>query len=360
MQKRIVYLDHLKVFLTGLVLAHHQLIAFSGAGSWFYIVAQPNESTFQVVFAHVVATLNQSFLMSLFFFISAFFLLGSLRRHGAFAFAKQRLIRLGVPLLVFYLIFSPLLTYWSTWLKNGLGEWHLRIGPLWFVAALLLFSLAFLLKWIFFNGASSVRRPLPSDRVIVGLCLLLGLMQFGVRLIFPIGENLGWFLPSYFTLYIAFFIGGILAARHNWLDELLDRPLQQWSFMAILSSIFLISYVYYVTDSSLIARVMGGFNFHAFALAMWEPFSCFSIILLLLKGFAQLSAFTSPLSQKLSNAAYGAYIFQPFFIIPATALVAKLSLPSSLSFLLGCSLSIPSAFIFCHYIRKLPYFDRIL
>ena len=65
------------------------------------------ESIFYVFFLAV----NQSFFMGFFFLISGYFTTGSYDRKGAWYFFKDRLVRLGIP-LIFYLIFiDPLIEY---------------------------------------------------------------------------------------------------------------------------------------------------------------------------------------------------------------------------------------------------------
>ena len=51
---------------------------------------------------------NQAYFMSLFLLISAYFVPGSYDRKGAGHFVKDRLIRLGIPLIIYSWIISPL------------------------------------------------------------------------------------------------------------------------------------------------------------------------------------------------------------------------------------------------------------
>jgi glucans biosynthesis protein C len=85
------------------------------------------------------------------FLVAGWFSARSLARKGAGAFAGTRLRRLGVPLIVFIFLINPLATY----LGNFRGARHPSLadylggtygaGPMWFVAALLAFSLAYAL-----------------------------------------------------------------------------------------------------------------------------------------------------------------------------------------------------------------------
>ena len=103
--KRILYLDNIKFSLIMLVLAHHLAIAFGGSGNWPYVIAEPGH--FQHILLTIFNAVNQSFFMSLFFFISAYFNPGSYDKRGGRIFLRHKLLRLGVPWLVYFVILSP-------------------------------------------------------------------------------------------------------------------------------------------------------------------------------------------------------------------------------------------------------------
>ncbi len=98
-----------------------------------------------------------SFFMGLFFFISAYFLPGSLDRRGTQRFLRDRLIRLGIPLLVLTLTVLPAIGYvfyvprsisftdfylHSTIIATG-DPSTFSFGYLWFVVILILFALLY-------------------------------------------------------------------------------------------------------------------------------------------------------------------------------------------------------------------------
>ena len=102
---RLFYLDNLKSCLTLLVVVHHTLGAFGGIGSLGLSVGN-FRNPFQV-FTGTLQILNQSYFMSLFFFISAYLTPASLDKKGPAAFLADRLRRLGLPFLAFFLVVGP-------------------------------------------------------------------------------------------------------------------------------------------------------------------------------------------------------------------------------------------------------------
>jgi len=107
-KQRYYYLDNVKSFLTVIVVIHHITCTFAGGG-WYYGVAA-YQTPFTAPF-NMFLTLNQSYFMCLFFFISGYFSPSSLERKGRFAFLQDKFRRLGQPFVFFLFVMGPLLTY---------------------------------------------------------------------------------------------------------------------------------------------------------------------------------------------------------------------------------------------------------
>jgi fucose 4-O-acetylase-like acetyltransferase len=148
---KIFYLDNLKVGLITLVVLHHAALTYGAEGAWYY--TQKTTDIGAVIPMLLLVTINQSFFMGFFFFLSAYFIPGSYDRKGAARFVRDRLLRLGIPLIFYSLILSPVLIYLVDYFGKGhritfiqfLDGYHdwINFGVLWFVAALLLFTLLY-------------------------------------------------------------------------------------------------------------------------------------------------------------------------------------------------------------------------
>jgi peptidoglycan/LPS O-acetylase OafA/YrhL len=153
-------IGYLRAFITLLVLAHHAVLAYHPAAPPppASLVAQPRWwQAFPVVdkaswsgFGLLVGY-NDTFFMSLMFFLSGLFLWRSLERKGSVHFLRDRILRLGPPFAVAAAFIAPLAYYpaylqtdatagfagfWREWL--ALGNWP--AGPAWFVWLLLAFD----------------------------------------------------------------------------------------------------------------------------------------------------------------------------------------------------------------------------
>ena len=93
------YFDNLKVFLTVIVVVHHTACAFVGT-SWFYGLGNFDGNAFKF-FGNATLLLNQSYFMSLFFFISGYFIPPSYDKKTEYEFMLNKSKRLGIPFYLF-------------------------------------------------------------------------------------------------------------------------------------------------------------------------------------------------------------------------------------------------------------------
>jgi hypothetical protein len=152
-------MGYLRAFVTLLVIAHHAVLAYHPYApppvhdpeAW----AQKAWGAFPVVDAakwsgvELFVGYNDTFFMSLMFFVSGLFVWSSLRRKGAASFVRARARRLGVPFALSALVLAPL-AYYPAFLQVGDGGsfahawWSLSswpAGPAWFLWVLLGFDL---------------------------------------------------------------------------------------------------------------------------------------------------------------------------------------------------------------------------
>ncbi|HVP18834.1 MAG TPA: acyltransferase family protein, partial [Spirochaetia bacterium] len=98
-ENRLFYIDNLRVAITILVIAHHVGQAYGPTGGYW-----PVQETARSALLGPFFTVNRSFFMSLFFMISGYFMVSAYEKNGPAAFIKSRLIRLGVPFLVYSVV----------------------------------------------------------------------------------------------------------------------------------------------------------------------------------------------------------------------------------------------------------------
>src|SRR5277367_395168 len=96
-------LDALRASLTLLVLFHHAAITYGASGDWYYTEVHAGRDLPSLLLS-LFTGFNQAFFMGLFFLLAGYFTPGAVERHGPAAYMRERALRLGVPLVVYFLL----------------------------------------------------------------------------------------------------------------------------------------------------------------------------------------------------------------------------------------------------------------
>ena len=193
-KSRLYFADYLRAALVSLVVLHHISITYGAIGSFYYI--EPATSSAAAGLLSLFTNFNQAWFLGCFFLISGYFSPASFDRKGPRKFLKDRLIRLGIPLLIFFFVLNPITVYVAFFhassaqlVSAGLPSplawtWKFYVksvgtGPLWFVEMLLIFEFGYAI-WRFaasdLSGQKEKRRPLsvlPQNsrlHFVVGCC----------------------------------------------------------------------------------------------------------------------------------------------------------------------------------------------
>ncbi len=157
---RELWIDNLRVLVVaGVIVVHTATGYITGIADWYY-----DELTTSTVWSTVLAfpaVAGGLFGLGSLFLLAGWLSPPSLARRGPGGYARSRLVRLGLPLIGFVLVVQPLADYVGsrrTSVPTSLAD-ALRsteISVMWFVAALLAFSLAY--------AARRRVRPTPPNR----------------------------------------------------------------------------------------------------------------------------------------------------------------------------------------------------
>jgi fucose 4-O-acetylase-like acetyltransferase len=368
---KIFYIDNLKVGLITLVVLQHALITYGVEGAWYY--AQKTTYIGAVIPMTLLAIINQSFFMGFFFFLSAYFVRGSYNKKGAARFIKDRLLRLGIPLVFYSFILSPVIIYLVYYFGEGhhigfipfLGGFHdwIDFGVLWFVAALLLFTLAYVLWRMLSKNYQSKPLAAPSPMMILGFAAVVGLISFLVRIVFPIGWILKpvGFQLAYFSQYVALFLSGLLASKNNWLETFSYNSGKRFARYAprLLLFLMVISILEKVAKTPQ-AWLIGGFHWQQLLYAVWEQLLGFSIIVALLTYGKKLWNKSSFLMRKLSRSAFAVYIFHPLVIIALALSFRNWDVDPALKFLVVAPLAVVGSFLLASVVTLIPGVRKII
>jgi peptidoglycan/LPS O-acetylase OafA/YrhL len=344
--KRIVYIDNIKVLLTCLVVAHHAAQAYGPTGG-MWVVSDPFRADWLRHFFFV----NASFMMGLYFFISGYFMVLSMKRKSKQVFLNDRLKRLGIPLLFFtlfvFLPFNYILSGSKQNLFSFLAESYLfrapeATGHLWFVASLLAYSIIYIIffHWQFIKLASKAG-SLATGYIFL-FVILVAVLCAVVRLKYPIDAWRTWLIPvepAHLPQYFLLFLAGAFFKHANWLEELKTR---QGIFF------FTLAVVGVVIHGKLPEEVR---NYWLTAPVV-ETMMCIGISLGLLLLFRNYVNRTNEFVSKLSSNAYGIYLVHLFIVILLQNIMMDFSLNANVKFIIVAIGGILLSFLLSALIRR--------
>jgi glucan biosynthesis protein C len=375
------FIDNLRIVLITLVVLHHLSITYGHSGGWYYYEGKPDELT--TILFTIFNIINQAFFMGFFFMISGYFTPGSYERKGARLFLKDRLYRLGIPLLFFLMIIAPLLRYvlainvshyegslWqflaqyfeSRYIKN----FNLDTGPLWFVEALLIFAFIYALfkQWKNHRDSATHQPPkkVPSNILIAVFAIFLGIVSFIVRMWFPIGWNFDPlnFQIAFFPQYVVLFILGLVAYHRNWFTAISDSTGKFWGKIAIALIILLPVMMLLLGGAEDPTPFLGGVHWQALIYAVWEQAFCIAVVITLLVLFRKRFNYQGRLAKRMSASAYTVFLIHaPVAVLIALAF-KNISLHPLIKFPIVGLIVVALCFLLGNFIRKLPITRNIL
>jgi acyltransferase-like protein len=376
---RLLFIDNLRVVLICGVVVQHLAVTYGGIGDWLY--RDPDTNLLTGILLTIPNGIGMATGMGFFFLISAYFTPGSYDRKGAASFLRDRLVRLGIPLLLYDLLLHPLVvyiagglqgSYWSFYGTYLIHAGTIANGPVWFIAALLLFSILYA-AWRRLTGhrPQAAERPgqLPGKRAIYGFILALGLVTFVFRIWLPMFSRFQLlnlpvgYLPQYLSLYIL----GLIAYRRNWFFEISPRMGRDWLrtvLIAILALILgTILFMMIVGPGAAVTQLnhfLGGFHWQAFAYGLWESFMVVGVSIGLLALFRQRLNHQGRLAKGLAASAYTVYLIHPLVIVSFAYAFHTVALYPLLKFVIAVLITLPLCFLISSLIRKIPLANKIL
>lgn len=335
---RKVEFDYLRAFVITLVLFVHAALAYTTSA--FINSENPIASSNPVVNEQrwigfdLIVALNETFSMSLLFFVSGLFVWQSLARKGAWKYLGDRLKRLGLPFVIGVLFLIPL-AYYPAQLELGLfAEKDISYGAFWLGMVRSVFGTAgplwFLWLLLAFNCLSTLLYrvvPLLGDFVRVRLNIILGrpVAFFGILLgistivYLPVAIIFGplrWIGIGPFNaqagrilLYLVYFLAGTAVGAIGIdrsvfnTDGALAKRWWVWIAVGLMSFTVFIFMVVVVTPME---RTI--FSEIAFVVCCW------AIVPGMTGLFLQLAKRRVRIFDSLSENSYGIYIFHYVFV----------------------------------------------
>jgi peptidoglycan/LPS O-acetylase OafA/YrhL len=378
MISRLFFLDHLRAALVILVVLHHVALVYGAAAPFYYVeppFTDPQAFTILLVFALG----NQGWFMGALFLIAGYFTPGSFERKGSASYLKGRLIRLGIPLIIFYFILGPIssMGYWQmpptlTGITAPL-TWEayprlLGLGPLWFVALLLIFSFGYV-AWRELTrnriSTSNGESPPPSYLGVGIFILVLALASYLMRIVVPMGKDVSDFPTlSYLPQYLSFFVVGIVSYRRSWFRTLPNSMGVVGFVAALLATVLLLPlalsgswFSLEVTES---ADFVGNRTWQSAVYALWDSTLVVGLSLASITFFRSYLNRESRFGTFLAQQSYAVYIIHVPIIVWIAIALQGIELRPLLNVVLLAAIVVPTCFTVAYIIRKIPVVTRVL
>lgn len=364
-----------------LVVVVHGACAYANIFPW-WCVTEINEYRW---FFNNLMLLLMVFLMPVLYFFAGYFGISSLQRIGTPTFLKNKLLRLGLPLLLIVPIVSPtysyiyhythngyinkvgLMTYWLAYMKGAINLQMGVISPidsfhhshLWFISLLLFF---FIFLSLFSPRTHSLKKqddPPPKTLTVKSLLPSFALIIIGATLtsfvaviLFSEPFNpdpwvtIGSFLhfqPMMLGSYILYFSLGVFGFYRKWLTrtKFPGHPLL-WATSCILFSIILITVYQQLVIHPTTAKLL--------IVLSARSLLCFLFLITCIQFGDRYWNKSSPLNNQLAANSYTIYLIHfPIVIFFQLFLIQWTGGPVFLKFLMVISGSIIISYLISRY-----------
>ena len=336
--RRVPAWDALRVSIVAGVIVVHACVALGATGEWVY--REEALSAPVARFLTVLVGILALFGLGALFYIAGLLTPVALHRHGVAGFVGGRLLRLGVPLVLMLVLVRPLLNLLMAWADGrtpSVGEvWaeQLRVldtSGLWFVAVLLLYSLAYALLRLRDPGrAAPAALPAVSGlpgRVVAGLLVVVAIATVLVRLRWPLASNSVldlhlWQWPQ----YVGMFALGVWAAENRRTGPL-SRSLRLRVGWVALSAACALPAAALLGAADTDQGFYTGLGAGAWLMGAVDAGLGIGLSLWLVEVFRTHVLHATPLLTTLARCSLGAYVLQSVVLVPLALLLSPLPLP---------------------------------
>lgn len=373
---RLHYIDHLRAALVILVVLHHVALVY-GAGAPFYYVEPPftDPTGFRWLLVFVLA--NQGWFMGAFFLLAGYFTPSAFDKKGAGAFLRDRMVRLGIPLVVYVFVLNPIAEL-GVWLMpteltglTGSASWGdypdmIGLGPLWFVAMLLVFSFGYVGYKSLANGSGVRPAAMPGYAAIAAFAIVLASASYGWRMVVPLGESV-WQFPTlaYLPQYLSFFAIGALAYRRDWLTTLTAAKGAVGALFAAAAAVLLFPLafsgeMFTLEITEALENAMGDGTWQSAAYAAWDSVFAVGLTLGLIVAFRAVAKRKNAFGSFLAKHSYAVYVLHIPVVVYGAYLMRSIEMTAIAKTALVSAIVVPACFVIAFVVRKLPAVSKVL
>ena len=350
------------MLVIAVVVVWHTATAYLAGADWYYMDRAASKVWPAVL---VPAWFISGYALGPLFLVAGWFSAQSLAHNGAGAFARRRLLRLGVPLVTFCVVINPLANYVGDLgqgrhpslaheLSAGQGA-----GPMWFVAALLACSLAYaLLRRL---HAPPVARRWSGAQVMVAAALLIAVTAVLTWQRWPPDDaSTFWHLQwESWPQGAGLFALGVWAGEAGSLEDLTAWA-RRLGWTALAAAALLAALVGYEQALGQGESALHGAGWPTVAgTVLYGTISVAVAVWFTALIRARWSG-GGPLRARAGRASYATYVLHPLVLTAIMVMFASLALAPELKFLVVAVVAVPVCFLAGYAATRVPGISRAL
>jgi fucose 4-O-acetylase-like acetyltransferase len=360
------YVDNLKVALVVGVIVAHTSIAWTGVAEWVLYEPELCEPWFSVVALLVLA--GGLFGMALFFTLAGMFTAPSLRRKGLGKFLVDRVIRLGIPLLVYAIVLSPFVEYVDTdnagfdrgfWAFTWEIWWPPTPGPTWFLWVLLLFSVVYALARTVWPSRTD-RPGLGLHHLLIG-ALVAAVGSYVLRLTVPLGEEVWGISLAQMPPWVVGFTFGAVAGERGWFEpipRLLAVLARRTAWVAL--GVAMIAVAITTTIAGDMEPFLGAGTWQSLLMATLEGVLVMTMPVWLLDLFRGRFDHQSPLAHEMARAAFATFVVHQVVLVGLVLASRYVPWLHEAEYVLVTAIGVAASFFVGWLLLRLPGVSRVL
>ncbi len=373
------YVDALRAVLILLVIGHHSVEAYVAAHAPQIVFADA-----PIPRAWAFLAVNSAFFMGLFFFLAGYYTPQSYDRRGVGLYLADRWTRLGIPLLLGFVLLVPV----SSWMRMDfypgvphLGYWdyftqdfflrggekpdwwpkdefwpQANFGWLWFIEHLLIYTLLYA-AWRLVAPArapDTVSPAPPSSRVILAYAIVLAVATYAIRLWSPLNHWIGLlgFIqmePARWPQYGSLFVIGLIAGRGRWIETMPRGRGLAWFAVGVVLALY-----FYVVAGIGLDPTPGWIH------PLWEAFMAASFCVGLPVVFRELALWTGGLWKMLGRNVLAIYVFHYPIVLLVQVALMQTDLAKWVRLVLTWPIAVVATVLFTNFVvLRLPGLRRV-
>jgi glucans biosynthesis protein C len=360
--ERQYWADNLRVLVIAAVVVFHTATAYLGGPSWYFMQRTTSGAWSALTFPGEVIAV---FALGPLFLVAGWFAARSLAHRGADAFARARLLRLGVPLIAFIFLVNGLSDYVGQLRDRGhpsltgLLRTSFGLGPMWFVAALLTFSLAyFLLRRL---GVPAAKRRRPAAQVVVAAAALIAVTAFLTWQRWPLDDG-STFLDARWAEWpqgAVLFAVGAWAGEAGFLDDLAARA-RRLGWSAVAAVTLLAGLLGYEQSRGALESTLHGAGWSTILMAVLYGIISVTYAVWFTATIRARWSGSGPLRARAGQASYASYFLHPLVVTAIMVAFASLALAPELKFLIVAVAGVPACFLVGFAMTRIPRISKAL